>query len=425
VHPRLIALFAALSGHGVVWTLLRVPRNPELPPGDVDLLVRPEDLTAFDAVARDAGFVALPGWDAPPSLLYFALDEDAGRFVVLDVADRVVFGARDQYPTSVAAGVLDRRVPDGDAFRPAPDDEFWLLLLHCLLDKGTVPDHYRDRLEAGARSASTDSALPKFLAAIQVDVDALRSAAARGDWSALLAQAAPLAAAWTHSVPRMERAAQRWRRLRRVLGRPALLPRRRGITVALLGPNGAGKSTLAHGIGESFPLPVAQIYMGLWKTGASEPTALRQLADAAARPFRAWGRLARAMGHQAQGHLVVFDRYVDDARRPAAPPLRAVKRIYFWLLSRAVPRPDVSLLLDLPAAVAHGRKAENSLAETEVERTEYLALRAQLPLHVLDASRPAAEVRGQALAVVWRAYRSRFARVELPAPAREPVEPRP
>jgi thymidylate kinase len=124
----------------------------------------------------------------------------------------------------------------------------------------------------------------------------------------------------------------------------------------------------------------------------------------------------RAMGWQARGHLVVFDRYVDDARRPASPPLVTVKRAYFWLLARAVPRPDVSILLDLPAVVAYGRKAENSLTETEAERVEYLALREQLPLHLLDASRPADEVLSQALAIVWNAYRHRFQGVALPAP---------
>src|SRR3954452_7518388 len=59
VHRRLEVLFWALEEAGVEWTLLRLPRDLQLPPGDVDLLVRPRDLAPFSAAAREAGFVGL------------------------------------------------------------------------------------------------------------------------------------------------------------------------------------------------------------------------------------------------------------------------------------------------------------------------------------------------------------------------------
>jgi thymidylate kinase len=186
--------------------------------------------------------------------------------------------------------------------------------------------------------------------------------------------------------------------------------------VALLGPNGAGKSTLAEGIADAFPLTVTRIYMGLWKVDDSDYSAPRLLLAAAARPFRAWARLLRAQGHQALGRLVVFDRYPYDARRPTAgaarlpqSPAEAAKRAYMWVLSRACPPPDLTLLLNLPGAVAYARKGENGLAETEAEASDFLSLRGELPLHVIDASLDADAVRGQALALIWRECQRRWA----------------
>ena len=49
-------------------------------------------------------------------------------------------------------------------------------------------------------------------------------------------------------------------------------------------------------------------------------------------------------------------------------------RSYFWLLSRTCGRPDLTVLLDLPGAVAFGRKGEDGIAETEAQRQEFLAI---------------------------------------------------
>jgi thymidylate kinase len=426
MHPRLESLFAALQGRTVEWSLLRLPRDPEMPPGDVDLLVGTEDLRTFDAVAREHEFVPVPGWDQPPSLLYIAFDEEAGRFLVLDVTDRVAFGRHGDLPTALAPGVLSRRVARGATMMPCPDDAFWLLLLHCLLDKGTVPSHYRARLRKAACSAGLDGDLPRTLdrlaEAAGVSAASLRAAAAEGNWDVLARSALPLSTVWRQAVPVRQRTALVRDRLARAVARPALLSRRRGLSVALLGPNGAGKSTLAEGIATTFPLPVAQVYMGLWKSGdgTRPPSWPRQVADAAARPIRAWARFLTATAHQAAGELVVFDRYIYDARRPPAPPAVTAKRVYFWLLSRSCGRPDLSLLLDLPGATAHARKAENSVAETEAERREYLALLGELPLHVLDASQSADVVRRQALTLIWDAYRRRWAGTRPTVPAAAP-----
>lgn len=189
--------------------------------------------------------------------------------------------------------------------------------------------------------------------------------------------------------------------------RAAACRRRRGLSVALLGPDGSGKSTLAAGIAEAFPLPVVQVYMGLWKSGSDQPGL--QLLDAVLRPFRAVRRYLVALGHQARGRLVVFDRFTYDARLPPGPPAVTAKRIYFWLLARVCPAPDLVLLLDVPGAVSFARKGENSAETNETQRRQFLALAGELDLHVLDASRPPDAVRRDALEVIWAAYRRRWA----------------
>jgi thymidylate kinase len=427
VHATLESLFSRLQADEVVWSLVRLPRNTDFPPGDVDLLVRSNDLARFDQAARAAGFVPVPGWQGWPTLMYLFFDRAAGRFLTLDVTDRIAFGRHGQLPTGAAPGVLERRQVSGNVATPSPDDAFWLLLLHCLLDKGGVPTHYRERLESGAAVADVDGECARLVdahsgAAAALAAPALRVMAAAGQWEALEAAAEPLQRSWTRTQPLRE-SAQVWaRRLRRAAARPALLGRRRGVSIALLGTNGAGKSTLSEGIAATFPLPVARVYMGLWKNADNDPSPARQLLDAAARPFRAWKLFFLGRLLQARGSLVVFDRYVHDARRPPAPPLVAVKRVYFWFLSRAIGTPDLTVLLDLPGAVAFARKGEDDIDRTEIERREFLALADQISLTVVDATRSPEEVRGDVLALLWDVYRARWGGGEA-IPRRFPADP--
>lgn len=412
VHPMLASLFSGLEEAGIDWTLLRLPRDLAFPPGDVDLLVRSADHDAFDSVARAAGFVPVPGWQRWPALLYLGFDRAAARFLVLDVTDRVTFGRRGELATDESAGVLARRVARNGVVLPSPEDEFWLLMLHCLLDKAAFPEHYRERLSSGARADAGTGALAALVderarGTGAPDARQLRAGAAAGDWAGLEALADAARRGWTRATPRgllpglLDRPA-RWIRV------AGLLRRRRGISIALLGTNGAGKSTLSAGIESVFPLPVATVYMGLWKDSHRGASALRRGFAVAARPFRAWGRFATAVVLRARGNLVVFDRFVYDARRPPAPPLVLLKRLYFWLLSRACGHPDLTVVLDLPGAVAFGRKGEDGIEETERERQEFLAVGRDLGARVVDATQSVTQVRGEVLALIWDTYRLRW-----------------
>jgi thymidylate kinase len=115
-----------------------------------------------------------------------------------------------------------------------------------------------------------------------------------------------------------------------------------------------------------------------------------------------WRRYARALRLQLQGRVVVFDRYVYDAFLPPSPPLLAAKRVYLRALTRALPAPDLAVVLDLPPEVAYARKQENSLEELDEERVVYRRIAASLPNVVtVDAARSRDEVRSDVTQLVW------------------------
>jgi ABC-type Fe3+/spermidine/putrescine transport system ATPase subunit len=199
------------------------------------------------------------------------------------------------------------------------------------------------------------------------------------------------------------------RRAIRVARKPLLLRRRRGVSVALLGPNGVGKSTVAAGLQQGFPLGAKVLHMGLWKTTATRPGS--RAVEILTRPLRLWGRSAVAHYHQARGRLVIYDRYVYEARLPAKPPLLAAKRLYFWMLGHAIPPPDAAVVLDVAGDVAYGRKQENPPEELESERRVYAHLAASEPLiELVDASQPADAVRADVTAIVWDKVAARWTR---------------
>lgn len=424
IHPLLGDLFAHLDTDGVRWCLLRLPAVPEAPTGDVDVLVSPSDLLTFQRIAQEHGFVPVPGWDSAPTLLMMALDRPTGRFLLLEVTDRIVFG--HGLATGHTATVLGRTRGEDGVRLPGADDEFWLLVLHCLLDTGAVPDKYRERLRSLAPGAVDDGELGRVVTAHAPpawSAHRVRTSAERGEWGALTTLAPQLAEWWRRDRSPRQRRADVAARARRRLRAPALLPRRYGVSVALLGPNGAGKSTLRRAIEESWPLPVDSVYMGLWKSGDGSVREHPVVAPLLRVPT-AWSRWLRGTSSRLRGRLVVYDRYVHDARIPPAPPLVTLKRAYFSVLARSVPDADVVVVLTLPAEVAHERKPEDSLESARREEAEYRLLGSVIPRAVVvDAARPAAEVRTEVLATLWDRTLARWR--ALPSGPVRPVPPAP
>jgi len=411
-HPLLRRLFAALEARQVLWVLLRVPSDFAKPAGDVDLLVAPEDVDGLLEVAEDLGFVALPGWESSPGLILVSYDRPSDHWVVLDVATAVSFRSPGAWelPGGAREVLARRQLNDGVAV-PPDGEAFWLLLAHCLLDDGGVPAHYRGALQALAppRSGSFVGRAVVSAAASRVEPGAFEEAVLAGEWHGLTEMGARLAADLQRQRSVVESSRAAAKRVIRVARKPLLLRRRRGVSVALLGPNGVGKSTVAAGLQQGFPLGARVLHMGLWKTTATRPGA--RAVEILTRPLRLWGRSAVAQYHQARGRLVIYDRYVYEARLPAKPPLLAAKRVYFWMLGHAVPAPDAAVVLDVPGDVAYGRKQENPPQELESERRVYAELAASEPLiELVDASQPADAVRADVTAIVWDKVAARWAR---------------
>jgi hypothetical protein len=406
-HPLLRRLFAALYEERLSWLLLRAPADLAAPSGDVDLLVAREDCDALIELARRLGFVALPGWDTAPDLLLVCYDRPSDRWLVLDVATTIAFRSAGWQSEEAARQVLRRRRWRHELATPAAGDAFWLLLLHCLLDKDCIAPHYRLRLAALAPHAAHSVVATAVLSSLDDGVTArgVIDAVVQGRWATLEQHGGALRAELRRARPLSDRIAAFARRMRAVARRVPAVRRRRGVSVALLGPNGVGKSTLAAGLRDSFPLGARIVYMGVWKAGATT------FAGPLVRPLRIWRRYLLARYHQARGRLVVFDRYVYEAALPPHPPFRRLKRVYHWLLRHAVPMPDVVVLLDVAGSVAYRRKQENPPDELERERRVYRGLASSVPaLALVDASQDAAAVRADVTAIVWRRSAARWRR---------------
>jgi thymidylate kinase len=94
--------------------------------------------------------------------------------------------------------------------------------------------------------------------------------------------------------------------------------------------------------------------------------------------------------------LVIFDRYLYDefANLNLRNPLM---RAYVWLLTKIVPRPDVSYILDAEPVQARARKPEYSLDFLCLNRQAYLELSGMIGGMTVIAPGPVEEVKREVL----------------------------
>ena len=410
LRPLVREVFAALDRAGVRWCLLRGADGPDTQAGDVDLLVARDDAARLTGAIAPLGFARLPAWGYGSHRFHLGYDAASDRWLKLDVVTELAFGPWFSLPSDAAAHCLSRRRRRGSAAVLDERDAFWCLLLHRLLDKGSIGAAAAPLALLARTAGCRESPLAHEVQRIAPGFcrpALLLDAARRAAWTELEARGHALAAAWRrrHWVASLGRRARG--RVARSAGR--FLSSRRGMTVALVGADGAGKSSSAAALAHSFPLAVRTVYMSPAMTPRRGPSP-----RGARLAFRIGAQLARWCRAQAlrlRGRLVIFDRYAYDALLPARWPLGPRGRLRRWLLGHACPAPQLIVVLDAPGELLHARTGEHGPAVLEAERRAYLRLARGWPRAiVVDATRDPDHVRRDVTAAIWAAYRTRWAR---------------
>lgn len=414
MHKLLLHTFESLEQENIPYCVLRDGDRMHVYAngGEVDLLVPETHSKQLKKLLYRLGFAKVSAWGHSPHHFFVTYQNNSDCWIKLDVVTEVAYGnPAHALHTTLANNCLQYRRRSGSVYVPAPADEFVTLLLHCLLDKGTIAAHRGARLQALCEQIEDKDYIAQLLqqyGSPSSSWPAVADLVKDGDWTALLAQREAVA----ERLARREPVATVGRRVRdlllRKMQRGAGYLRPRTPSVALLAPDGAGKSTLAHGLEENFYFPVRLLYMGLYQNkSGSEENGIKGL-GLAKNLIKQWQRYLVSRHYRASGKLVIFDRYTYDALLPSAPrpTLKGkLRRFRRWLLAYSCPPPDLILFLDAPGELLYSRKGERNPADLEAQRQQYLRLQSTLPqMVIVDASRGAEPVRQEATDLIWRKY---------------------
>ncbi len=410
--PALVAIFEQLDANGVSYCLLRdAERLTALERGgELDLLVDPVHFGVLTQVFQHHRFVKVPAWGHAPHhfLLHYAEASDV--WLKCDVVTEVAYGRPvHALRTDLGTACLAHRRRTGHTFGPSAEEELVTLLLHCVIDKQSFPAERIARLKSlRARSTRTD-VLTRHLTrywSSTMTWPALAEMIDEDRWESLLASRACV----IETVAAHDRIGTAWRgardRVLRKLGRAVGLVRPSYPSIALLAPDGAGKSTLAAGLRDRLPVPVAVVYMGLYQQrGRRRAWSRVPGLGLAAHVLTQWRRYLLARARQAQGAVVLFDRYTYDALLPARHPSSPLRRLRRSLLAWSCPAPDLVILLDAPGEVLHARKQEHEVTLLDEQRQAYLRLRPLLKrTAVVDATSDPQTIRRIVMTLIWRVY---------------------
>ncbi len=156
-NAELVSVFDELERAQLRWCVLRLPVHAGKSGGDVDLLIEPRDVPRLRPLMARLGFVELRGWSGGIHFIRYASSND--RWLWLHFVTRLDFGPRGELRTGAAETCLAHRNRTGAFPVLAKTDAFWVLLLHCLLDKGMIAPRYREQLADLAPYADLHSTL--------------------------------------------------------------------------------------------------------------------------------------------------------------------------------------------------------------------------------------------------------------------------
>jgi hypothetical protein len=288
-HPLVAAVFAALERGGVRWALL-----------------------------RPLGFVSVPTWDKGSHRFFVARAPSLGSWVILDVVTQLSYGPAYAVRSGAAAGCLARRQLVGSLALLAPDDAFWTLLLHCMLDRGDFPAHQLERLRVLCGSATPASELGSFASGICPDgwdAERVIGSVRAERWTVLSTLRTDLIRTWRRSHPfdfavrrGLGMASRRASPLHTVL-------RRRGLAAGMLAVDGAPARSLATTVARDFYFPARVVGVPGLQGGRVRNA------------WRAAVRSAAVRYHQGRGRLVLLAYGAipapganDDVRLPPPRP---------------------------------------------------------------------------------------------------------
>ena len=180
---------------------------------------------------------------------------------------------------------------------------------------------------------------------------------------------------------------------------------KRGVLITIFGMDGSGKTTVLKRLQTTFQSEYSAVaryhlrpsFGRPAKDGVGAPPAHDQpprgmIMSSAKAAFFAFDFLIARLGllarHKRAGDAVLFDRYMHDL---LADPLRyryGGSMILWRLACWAAPKPDLMILLDVPAPVAVARKGELTLARADELRQRYLELATVFGWLILDATKP-------------------------------------
>jgi thymidylate kinase len=447
VGTFVLAFFESLSVAGIAHCVLRNYEYFPLPrtaTSDLDVLVSPErwrdarhileETLAAQGLQVAAAYETLPG----SPFIVFVIGA-TGPALHLDL----YCGLRWHLWDLIDPKPLLARARDFTPPHPAGGHEAAALIISYLFHRCSIKHEYRERAQqlvredrAGFLAILSPHLGPRFPAQ-------LAECIGNGDWggAATLARAKRrrlwLTEGVRHPLKSVGRLMATGFRLYKRLANPP------GLFLVMLGPDGSGKSTLASMLPEALNSIYAEekVLHLHWrpKVLASPKALLARRAKSTGEgayirasddphgkppygfvlslarflwfwadfllgvPLRVWPLLWR-------NGLVIVDRYyydfmIDQRRYRLDLPPSLIR-----FLARVVPKPDLTLVLDAPAAVLYARKQELTMEELERQRDALLrfAANSPSPCQVIDVSRPVADIIAELRSHLHNRLRDRY-----------------
>lgn len=215
MNQLLKQVFDTLNLHEIAYCVLRDGHALdalELRNAEVDLLVEEAHFQQFDRLMRDLGFRPFARLGSAPHTHYVRQLDDGSKFE-FDVVTRIVFGAPVRnLKTSLAWNCIHNRHLVRGVYIPSAEDELFVVLLHCLLDKNRIAPHRAERILTLKEQLKDKDYLSMLCAQYWSDTTTwyeIEALIAAGRWSDLLAQRKSVAAfirkqdvvgAWTRAI---------------------------------------------------------------------------------------------------------------------------------------------------------------------------------------------------------------------------------